>query len=248
MTSFSWREMLYNFVKLRTLQWKKKALGKSQEEWAYLYKHEYQSNLHNLNTMGRERHAIVNGIDPQLIERNYQLHEQDYKHLTDFINAYHAFCAGLLADEYFLLHVPRIVRQRPLLPALLLNLLKDMPAEAQQEFIAIMANFYQALCQALSEEESTWMPEIRLDIALSLTELPDKSWAQKQIVDSIRDWMALRGIKPVELPKDSQDGNIWLNALIAAMRGGVVTMSDHEYLARVDECLSALYAKARKNQ
>lgn len=238
-TSFSWREMLYSFAKLRTWQWKEQAFGKNQEELARLYgKETFNKYLQNLNTMGRERQAVAAGIDPQEIERHYHLHEKDYEKLSQFIATYHCLIAGLLADEYFLVHVPRELRQRPLLPKLLSNLLQDAPAESQQEFTAIMVEFYQTLCNALGEEESTWMPELKLDIALSLTELPDKSWAKQQIVDSIRSWMALRGMKPVELP---EEGNISLAILIEAMGGGLMSMSDHDYLAKLDDCLSALY-------
>jgi glutaredoxin 2 len=97
----------------------------------------------------------------------------------------------------------------------------------------------EALCHALSQEESTWMPELRLEIAHSLAHLPDKSCAKQQIADSIRSWMALRGMEAVQYPDET---NIPLDALSTQMAGGLLTMSEHEYLAKLDDCLSAVYA------
>ncbi len=168
------------------------------------------------------------------IERHYALHEQDYENLTSFTAISHCLVAGLLADEYFLLHLPPGKRQPPLLPALLPDLLAEAPDTVFAESLELVDQFYRALYAVLAEEESAWLPELYLDMALSAAALPDKSWAEGYMRDSVRIWLEQRGLETFS------DEKVSFDRLIAAMRPALSSLADAAYLHKFEECLIKL--------
>ena len=227
-----WREVLFDFAKERALQWQAQreayiAEGNSGEEFDELFGTEtVNSFLHNLKIIDKEKQCETRGIDPADIPRPYSIHKKDYERFQQFIGVCHCLIAGLLADEYFFLHVSSEVRQRPLLPQLLPDLLQDMPKEEQEQLVEIAINFYEMLYNIIGESESAWIPELKLDLAEGLLNLPDKRWAATQIFESVKAWLQLRGLSVPETNKEI------LDALDAAL-----TINDLKYAGKLNSCL-----------
>lgn len=233
--SFSWREALCNSAKERARLWQERTAGESEDELLDLYGPEaVRSHRENLKIVEREKLAAAKGLDPASIERHYVLHEQDYENLSRFTAIFHCIIAGLLADEYFLLHLPPNRRRPPLLPSLLPELFQGEAADVLLETVQYVDGFYQNLYAALATEEAGWLPELQLDMALSAAALPDKSWAKQYMLDSARLWMEQRGLATFSAEDVSFD------RLIAAMKPALSSLSDAAYLQKFDDCLTAI--------
>jgi formylglycine-generating enzyme required for sulfatase activity len=187
-----------------------------------------QGYQQNLRISEIERGALEEGEDLNEIHRPYHLHKNDYNDLAEFIGILHALIAGLIVDEYCLMFLPPDERKTPLLPQLLPEMLGKMPAEEQQTVIEIAVGYYQALYDNLAEEESALIPDLRLDLAVSLLSLADKQWAAAQLYLSVQDWLKLHGLP---IPEPSQ----LLNALAAAL-----TIDDLPYVTKLNQCLQGL--------
>ncbi|MDF0553311.1 SUMF1/EgtB/PvdO family nonheme iron enzyme [Kamptonema sp. UHCC 0994] len=230
-----WREVLFDFAKDRALQWKSQreayiAEGKNAEEFDKIYGTEtVNSFVRNLQILENERQCKEIGGDPTEIERPYSIHKKDYQRFQQFIGICHCLIAGLLADEYFLVHVSPEVRRRPLLPQLLADLLQDIPSEEREQLVEIAINFYEVLYDVIAESESAWIAELKLDLAEGLLNLPDKRWAAAQIFESVKAWLKLRGLSVPEGNKEI------LDALDA-----VLTIDDLKYVEKLNSCLAAV--------
>jgi WD40 repeat protein len=126
-----------------------------------------------------------------------------------------------IADVYHLIYgdLP------PLLPALLPNLTQK---SLDSQLIDVIVSGYQQVYQALESDRSYWVPELSLQLAHSLTHLPEKSWAIEQINYSLQSWLNLRQIQ-ISPAEDL------LEAIKAAL-----TIADRDYLAKLQECFTAL--------
>ena len=230
-----WREVLFDFAKDRVLQWQAQrvayiAEGNSVEEFDELYGTEAVNSFwHNLKIIEKERKCEAIGTDPTEIPRPYSIHKKDYQRFQQFIGICHCLIAGLLADEYFFLHVSPEVRQRPLLPQLLPDLLQDIPSEEQEQLVEIAMNFYEMLYNVIAESESAWIPELKLDLAEGLLDLPDRRWATAQIFESVKAWLKLRDLS---VPSENQE---ILDALDAAL-----TIDDLKYVEKLNNCFAAV--------
>lgn len=226
--SLSWLETLYDFTKIRTLRWKEKqdSLGKNEEEIKRKFGSKIvEGYLINLEIIKREKQCIEDGDDPSDIFRSYVVSEKDYENLCQFLATIHCLIAGLLADEYFLVHVPPQVRQRPLLPTLLPELLKDVPEDSSQEFIEIAVEFYKTLYEYIEQSESNWIPELRLDLALSLFKLDNKEFAKEQVLYSITTLLRSRGYNDLKIIADYDKMAVILDS------------GDENYFNKVDSLL-----------
>ncbi len=233
--SFSWRETLYASASERALRWQEQSKGEDEADLLHLYGAEaVRCYRENLKIAAREKLAADKGIDPASIERHYALHEQDYENLSRFTAISHCLVAGLLADEYFLLHLPPDKRRPPLLPALLPDLLAEAPDTVFAELLGLADQFYRTLYAVLAEEESAWLPELYLDMALSAAALPDKSWAEAYMKDSVRIWLEQRGLETFS------DEDVSFDKLIAAMKPALSSLADAAYLHKFDQCLTAI--------
>ncbi|MFM6817170.1 MAG: GUN4 domain-containing protein, partial [Dolichospermum sp.] len=81
--------------------------------------------------------------------------------------------------------------------------------------------------QSFENDRSAWIPELVLDLAHSLSHLPDKSWAREQLNYSVRYWLQLRGM--------IANNNNLLQAI-----GSVLTFQDREYFEKLKECFARL--------
>jgi formylglycine-generating enzyme required for sulfatase activity len=231
-----WLEVLYDFAKQRALNWQTKRqahidAGKPLADFDSRYGEEtvkrYQQNLRTLEI---ERSALEEGEDLSEINRPYNLHKNDYNDLAEFIGMCHALIAGLIADEYCLIFLPPNERKTPLLPQLLPEMLAKLPAEEQNIITEVAVGYYQGLYDYLATEQSALIPDLRLDLALSLLSLPDKRWAAAQLYLSVQDWLKLHDLP---IPEQSQ----LLNALSAAL-----TIDDLPYVTKLNQCLQGLGA------
>jgi WD40 repeat protein len=128
---------------------------------------------------------------------------------------------GWVADIYHLIYrdIP------PLLPALLPTLTGEV---VDLQLLEAIISGYRQVYQSLEKERRYWMPELALQLARSLTHLPEKSWAREQIHYSLQSWLNLRRI---QVPAD---GN-----LLEAMKPAL-TLGDREYLEKLQDCFTAL--------
>jgi formylglycine-generating enzyme required for sulfatase activity len=238
--SLSWLETLFDFVKVRTLDWAEKRQayqdsGKNSEQFDQFFGNKVVEGLRrNLGVLEAEQECLKYDCDPSEIERPYWVNEKDYQALIQFIAICHCLFAGMFIDEFFFLHVPNRYRKSPFLPQLLPDLIKDIPEEQQTELIEMVVASYEAMYQALEASESAWIAELKLDLAESLSHFSNQFVARKQINESIKAWLYLRqidsqGLEPIEVL------NQW------------VTIDDQAYIDRLNQCLLNLGEKRQLN-
>jgi formylglycine-generating enzyme required for sulfatase activity len=227
--SLSWQEALYDFAKARTLLWvqKQRELKRDRSQMIKMYGEQVvKDHLENFQIQRREQECLKHGEDPTTIDRAYHLQTQDYEDLRKFIGICHCLFAGILADEYFLLHVPPQFRQPPLLPALLEELLADIPESVATELIELVVSSYETIYETIAQTESSWVPEFQIDLAHSLLDLPQQFRAQDKVEASIDAWLQLHGAGEV------MDRYVTLSKLIG--------IDDLHYIQKLNECLRRL--------
>lgn len=220
-----YREILNQSAKARAEKWletreKLIAAGENLEEIDALYGGD---NPENLETWQREQKCRRVGIDIDEIEFNYSVNQQDIEHLCQFLALYQCLFAGLVIDEYFLVqyNVP------PLLPRLLADLTVNVPDSAVKSITQAVVSYYQNLYQLL--DQRSLMPELSLDLAQSLMNLPDLAWAKQQIINSVKCWLKLRNL-------EQPDG---LHALLEKL-SLALAKEDEPYIERLNSCLAAV--------
>jgi formylglycine-generating enzyme required for sulfatase activity len=237
--SLDWHEALYEGIKARCLAWKAKSANKNPEELEKLYGKTAVANFkHNLLIIEREARCLEDGIDLADIDRDYKISSSDSERLGRFVIAVNLLHAAMAADEYFLLWVPFAERQSPLsplLPLLLPEWFEDAPSKTLSEFIALSVDFYQNLYTTMGEEQTAWLPELFLEFAISLAELPDKSWAWRQIHNALGIFVSLRGGIPEEC-ESSKDLQSCLWELMYAR----LVETDTGFMEKVNQALEIL--------
>jgi formylglycine-generating enzyme required for sulfatase activity len=235
-----WQELLYNFAKQRSINWQvnieqRQAEGEKEtdikSEYSLTTLNNYQ---HNLQMLAREKKYLGRGKTDltRMDDRFYHLHNKDYEDLGKIIGLCQNIIGGLIADEYFLVHVPVHARKMPLLPYLLPELLKNIEPAEQLPLIEMIVSFYNNLYNVfLQPTESAWIPDLRLQLAEHLLVLPDKQWGISQIFASIDSWLNLRGIatniEPISQLRTSHLSHILANHL---------TIADQDYINKVNQC------------
>jgi hypothetical protein len=129
------------------------------------------------------------------------------------------------ADQHFLI----VHELQPQLPKALAELLKDSPEIAGGSTWRALASQYGSLYQRLSIQKPGWQPEFELDLADSLSALPDKALAWERVNTSMRVWLDLRNHSD-PLPSD-------LFRAILAIRK---PRSDETYVQRLKEVRTRL--------
>lgn len=169
-----YRDMLYDSAKSRALKWKETrdkllALGRKPEEVIKLG----GNNSINLKTLEDEEELKALGIDTRELSLNYQINNQDFEALSQVLISCHCLVVGWIADIHHLIHAdtPPLL---PLLPELTHNAVETQVIES-------IVRGYQAVYEALETERPDWVPELSLQLALSLANLPYKSWAKQQV-------------------------------------------------------------------
>ncbi|MBD2482283.1 GUN4 domain-containing protein [Planktothrix sp. FACHB-1365] len=167
-------------------------------------------------------------------ERDYKYNVKEEKYiqeLAQFLGICHCILVGLLADRYHFSHAD----VRPKLPELLPSLLEKVPSESlKQMLVGEIVSSYQSLYQLAGCDRPHLIPDLYLDLALSLSHLPDQSWARKQIEYSIQVWLMLRNrVSSIEEQKPG------LLELLEAVTSAL-TVGDKEYVEKLGGCLEAV--------
>ncbi|MFM6223936.1 MAG: WD40 repeat domain-containing protein, partial [Dolichospermum sp.] len=207
--------ILYDSAKSRAIKWKPDRdlliqMGKNPKSINEL-------DTHNLEILGQEEQLKSFGIFESDLSRRYKISNKDFDVFYQFLITVHALFAGLTIDIHYLIHYD----VTPLLP----QLLSDLVVGDKQIISGIFSN-YQGVYQSFENDRSAWIPELVLDLAHSLSHLPDKSWAREQLNYSVRYWLQLRGV-------------IANNNLLEATRS-VLTFQDREYFEKLKECFARL--------
>ena len=211
--------ILYDSAKSRAIKWKPDRdrliqMGenpKSINEW----------DTHNLELLEKEAQFKDAGIDISKLPRRYRLNSEDFDAFYEFLITVHALFAGLTIDIHYLIHYD----VTPLLP----ELLSELVVGDKQVIGTIISN-YQGVYQSLDNDRSAWIPELFLDLANSLINLPDKSWAREQLNSSVRYWLSLRG------------ATTYSNDLLDLIEAtdSFLTLQDKDYLEKLKQCLVRL--------
>lgn len=212
-----YKEIIQESAKTRALEWKKirdelLALGENLEEINLLGR----DNVYNLAILEKLEKWQHQGIDISKLSLEYQVDRQDFEKLCQVLITCHCLVAAWVADTYHLVHydVP------PLLPELLPSMLKN--ALDLQSVQAIVTG-YKQVYQALENERRYWIPELALQLAQSLSNLPDRAWANEQIEYSISTWLELRQVSAQEFANP-------LEAMQSAIK-----IEDEEYIQKLKE-------------
>lgn len=226
-----YRDILYEAAKTRARKWQETRTklinaGVSAEEVDKVYG---ADNAKNLVLLQLEERFKVSGIDSGDLELDYTVNKKDFEELCQFLIIYHCLFAGLVADEYFLFQY----NLTPLLPQLLPELTQNVPdTEAVEEMIEAVVLYYQNVYQALEIQRSSLVPELNLELAQSLANLPNKIWAKGRILDSMKAWLKLR-----ELPQPEK-----FEDLLKTVES-VLKIADLAYVQKLNHCLVAVGEK-----
>ncbi|QSJ16306.1 WD40 repeat domain-containing protein [Nostoc sp. UHCC 0702] len=217
-----YKEIVQESAKNRALEWKKirnelLALGEDLEDINQLGR----DNVYNLAILEKSQKWQDKGIDISKLSLQYQVNHQDFEKLCQVLIACHCLVAAWVADAYHLVHydVP------PLLPELLPSMLKDaldLPS------VQVIVTGYKQVYQALEKERRYWIPELALQLAQSLSHLPDRTWAQEQIEYSIYTWLELRQVSFQEFTSP-------LEAMQSAIK-----IEDEEYIHKLKDYFTAV--------
>lgn len=212
-----YKQILEESAKSRALAWKKirdelLALGESLEEINNLGK----DNVRNLAILQKEEQWRNQGIDISNLGLRYQINNQDYEKLCQVLITCHCLVAGWVADVYHLVHhnLPALLPK--LLPSLLEDVLDFQSVEA-------IVTGYKQVYQALEANRRYWIPELALQLAQSLSHLPNRSWAEEQVKYSITTWLELRQVSLQEITNP-------LEAMQSALK-----IEDEEYVSNLRE-------------
>ncbi|CCI24514.1 conserved hypothetical protein [Microcystis aeruginosa PCC 9809] len=233
-SNLPYREVVYESVKIRARQWREKReqlakqLNKSLEEIDRQYG---SDNAFNLKILQDEEALKSAGIDSSdLATQPYKVTAKDFEYLCQFLVKCQSLVGGWIADIHYLIHhnVP------PILPKLIPDLMRGID---DPKLLKTIVSGYRQVYEALENERPAWMPELALDLADSLTALPDKNWAREQLDYSVKSWLRLRGINP---PNN-------LEQAIKAMKS-VVTVADEVYFNKLHHCLAELESRQLATQ
>ncbi|MDH6057427.1 WD40 repeat domain-containing protein [Umezakia ovalisporum] len=221
-----YREILHESAKSRAWEWKKVRdelllMGEDAEDINHLG----GDNVFNLAILEKVEKWQQNGIDISHLSLKYQVNHQDLKKLYQVLINCHCLVAAWVADAYHLVDydVP------PLLPRVLPSLLQDTcNLQSVEEFLQVYATGYQELYQALENNRCYWVPELALELAQSLSYLPNRSWSQSQVDHSINTWLKLR-----QVPQEE-----FINPLEAMQ--SAIKIDDKPYLEKLKEYFTAL--------
>jgi Flp pilus assembly protein TadD, contains TPR repeats len=242
-STLMWREILYTFAKERLLKWFMQreqcrrdtgSTDKFDRKYSQKTIAKFQADLEILN---RELQHISEGKDPRkemdVEEREYHIMPDDMDRFRQILAQEIHLTVGLIIDEYYLLGVAPQYRQRPLLPELFPSLLQGCPKDLLESRVRRMIMAYTQMYQVLEQNESAWIPELRLDLVQSLIRIPDtewaKQWARAQLGESLRAWLKLRGLPQPE----------GLGSLVSAV-STELTRKDVPYIDQLNQCLTVL--------
>ena len=227
-----WKEVLYPIARKYAQEWREYRMkllekGRSLED----LKRRGGDDELNLLILEEEEEDREFGRSGQH-DYKYNVREDKYiRELAQFLGICHCILVGLMADRYHFSHAD----VHPKLPELLPGLLEKVPSESlKQMLVGEIVSSYQSLYQLAGCDRPHLIPDLYLDLALSLSHFPDKSWAKKQIEFSIKVWLMLRNrVSSIEEQKPG------LLELLEAVTSAL-TVWDKEYLEKLNACLAAI--------
>ncbi|VXD14996.1 hypothetical protein [Planktothrix paucivesiculata] len=227
-----WKEVLYPIARKYAQEWREYRMkllekGRSLED----LKRRGGDDELNLLILEEEEEDREFGRSGQH-DYKYNVREDKYiRELAQFLGICHCILVGLMADRYHFSHAD----VHPKLPELLPGLLEKVPSESfKQMLVGEIVSSYQNLYQLAGCDRPHLIPDLYLDLALSLSHLPDQSWARKQIEYSIKVWLMLRNrVSSIEEKKPG------LLELLEAVTSAL-TVWDKEYLEKLNGCLAAI--------
>ncbi|CAD5944935.1 hypothetical protein [Planktothrix agardhii] len=227
-----WKEVLYPIAHKYAKEWREYRMkllekGRSLED----LKRRGGDDELNLLILEEEEEDREFGRSGQH-DYKYNVREDKYiRELAQFLGICHCILVGLMADRYHFSHAD----VHPKLPELLPGLLEKVPSESlNQMLVGEIVSSYQNLYQLAGCDRPHLIPDLYLDLALSLSHLPDQSWARKQIKYSIKVWLMLRNrVSSIEEQKPG------LLELLEAVTSAL-TVWDKEYLEKLNGCLAAI--------
>ena len=227
-----WKEVLYPIARKYAQEWREYRMkllekGRSLED----LKRRGGDDELNLLILEEEEEDREFGRSGQH-DYKYNVREDKYiRELAQFLGICHCILVGLMADRYHFSHAD----VRPKLPELLPGLLEKVPSESlNQMLVGEIVSSYQNLYQLAGCDRPHLIPDLYLDLAQSLSYLPDQSWAKKQIKYSIKVWLMLRNrVSSIEEQKPG------LLELLEAVTSAL-TVGDKEYLEKLNGCLAAI--------
>ncbi|MBW4512813.1 MAG: WD40 repeat domain-containing protein [Scytonematopsis contorta HA4267-MV1] len=233
-----YKEIVYDSAKSRALEWRKirdelLMLGEDLEEINKIG----GDNVENLAILEKEEKWQFQGIDISKLSLSYHVNRQDIERLSQVLVTCHCLVAGWIADIYHLVHHD----VRPFLPELLPSLIKE---DLDLQSVKAIANGYQQVYDALEAERCYWVPEMALQLAHSLSSLPDTTWAQEQIDYSLNTWLQLRqvslqqGFNPLAAMQHAV--RIEDEEYVEKLRGYFAVIGDTQSLAYVEEISQAI--------
>ncbi|MFH7031014.1 MAG: WD40 repeat domain-containing protein [Heteroscytonema crispum UTEX LB 1556] len=234
----SYKEIVYQSVKNRAFQWKKVrdeliSLGENLED----INHIGGDNIVNLALLEKAEKWKKQGIDISNFSLQYQVNRQDFEKLCEVLITCHCLVAGWVADVYHLIHhdVP------PFLPELLPSLLNDT---LDLTSVEVIASGYKQVYQALEMERRYWVPELALQLARSLSHLPNNSWAREQVDYSVNTWLQLHQVSPLNNcnPLQAMRSAVKVEdeEYIENLREYFATVGDEQKIADIEEILNAI--------
>jgi formylglycine-generating enzyme required for sulfatase activity len=200
LSEFSTIDFLQESAERKALAWKAiriklKEMGKDDLEIKRLGGNK-EHNLQILEKYLQEKEEYEElGIDVSqlMITKNYQLTQDEYKELDEYLAILHCLVLGITADWLFL---KRSIETTSLLPSLLPDLLSKLPDNERlhEQIVESIAKIYRQFCNSLELEFSYWLPEISLRFADSFLSLPNKSYASEEANFSVKTWLELNKV------------------------------------------------------
>ena len=231
-SQLSYRDILYDSAKTRARKWKVTkdkllALGKTQAD---IDKRGGDNEI-NLKIWEEEQSLREEGIDDDELEIHYKINSKHFEDLYQFLITCHCLVAGWIADTHHLfLH-----DFTPLSPQLLPDLTQNIPeGEVADSVIGMVISGYEQIYKILETESSHRLPELILELAQGLVNLPNKSWAKNQLINSVGSWLNLRN--PV-----SEVSELWDRV------NSVVMAEDLDYIEKINNLLESLGETHRVN-
>ncbi len=231
-SDFPYRNLLDWSAKTRALEWetnvKKKLLdlGKSEAEINQKYGGD---NALNLEILKEQEILQAAGIP---VEQHFQTNHQDMEKLCQFLTAYHNLLTAFFADVHYLIHYSL----EPQLPQLILEVVGEFSEyDVGVSMLQWAVDSLLDVFKALEIDRPALIPDLSIDFAANLVNLPDKSFAQKVLEYSVVSWLKARS-----LSLGSFEENL-------ATLEAVLVPEDVAYVDKLNRCLAELKNSRRFN-
>jgi len=153
--------------------------------------------------------------------------------LTNTIVLLNSILVGLKVDEYFLIHTTSAHTQKPLLPDIINGLLPDLSAYEKSIVIDMVLGFYQFAYHRMAQQQSAWIPEIKLDLAETLAKLSFFKEAEHELE------LSLRALLLRYIPADQLNDSHTIFAQLSCLPPSI-TKSRRSYFYRLHQLLASL--------